>query len=737
MNSPASDAYMSSKKKKKKKHREQEEEQLHVLPDDSLNDSEKKKQKQILCEESNNTETAHQQGEEGDSVLMEITTGKKKKKKKKTQEQDEEEIQNVPEGSVKETADQHAGETDSGLSSGGNSVKKKKKKRHMQGEEETDIVPEESGAETKKKKIKQTLCEESVDTETANQHGGEGDSVLLGMKKKKKKKKRKEEEELHAEEEDTVNEDPAVLAQTDNAKKKKKKKRKLVEEEEEMHATEEDSTIKSITETNSAKKKKRRTQEQEDEEIHAVEENSVIEELIETTDNHAGDTNPAVLAKTNSVRKKKKERKGDVEVEEVHAVEHQNNTNSSASVRTQVGLKRKQTKGAQKRTGPRDSPADDVFDSKVLDEMEEFLPDIRKFNDEKISRLLRLDLPRFREFKKEGIPVRKGKFTEEENQQIRKNMADFQALIGIDSVEKVVFPERFKEEEVEIKRLRKHHHYVERIAEGIPRICDHVNTRVRKLFDERNRMGKFSDEEVQTLVKLQNRHGNDWKRISEIMGRSIYSLEKRFSTCTQGHGAWNDDEVSRLKGALKDHLKDLLQQNPESSGLTRDQLCENLPWTVISQKVKTRQWSQCRLKWFSLLKTKLSTSGNSTFKRGAKACQAKIQLINTLYNMNVDDQADVDWHEVAKAIGNSTPVCVQKSFLRLKKTRVPHWPCLSFGEVVDFLYEVVVPVMEEEMPRAKKEDEEHQGEELQERMYQLSDIFDSQDEEEFEDLDNS
>ncbi|XP_061749947.1 transcription termination factor 1-like [Nerophis ophidion] len=480
------------------------------------------------------------------------------------------------------------------------------------------------------------------------------------MKKKKKKKKKREEEK-----------DSQVVAEVHTDRKKKKKREKeeekgsLVsvykkEKKEETAPPVAMATMQVETEKTGKKKKRKRVLDVATATVGQTVAMDVIDK--QTREGHV------VMATDNS-------REGDIG----------------------VGKAKKGRQKKAKRSGEvceSDEDDNDRLNADLLAELEEYIPNLKKHNEREIGKMLKHDLHRFRAFRKQGVAIRQGRFTRHEVQQIQDNIDDFLALTGIASTNQLYFPQNYGDLEKDIRRLRVNHNFLEAIANGIPRPCWNVFVRAKKL-DKMNHMGRFSKEELEQLTKLHTLHGNNWRKISKLMDRSIYALEKRHATMSSNLGPWTCDEVSKLKKAVKTYLADEAQKNPEGSGLTREQLCNKLPWKKISMEVRTRDWLRCRKKWFSILNVRVT---KTYFGGRTKGLKAKIHLIDTLYNMEVEDCADVDWDKVSEVVG-MTPVGAQDIFQRLKVSRVPNWFRRSYGEIIDFLQQHERPRLQETLQK--------------------------------------
>lgn len=77
-----------------------------------------------------------------------------------------------------------------------------------------------------------------------------------------------------------------------------------------------------------------------------------------------------------------------------------------------------------------------------------------------------------------GLSLRSGRFNAQENEQLKSNVYDFLALTGIQSGSMLFHPQRFKEEEGNIKKLKRQHRFHERIGVSS---CSQVHS-IRELY---------------------------------------------------------------------------------------------------------------------------------------------------------------------------------------------------------------------------------------------------------------
>ncbi|NXX57468.1 TTF1 factor, partial [Scopus umbretta] len=246
------------------------------------------------------------------------------------------------------------------------------------------------------------------------------------------------------------------------------------------------------------------------------------------------------------------------------------------------------------------------------------------------------------------------------------------------------------------------------LAEGIPRPWRLIYYRARKMFDPNNYKGRYTKEEKEKLKKYHALHGNDWKKISEMMSRSNLSVAMKYSEIksTINYGPWSKEETQKLMHAVEEVIRRRIEMEDANSlsssekshreiSVDCEKLCQKLPWTEIEAKVGTRYWRQCKQKWTTIL-TKKMTKGQQLY-RGTKGLQAKISLIKRLYEMKVDDANEVNWEELSKVIGGLPRAYVQAKFYRLKVSSVPFWQKKTFSEIIDYLFQEKLPELEEKL----------------------------------------
>nr|XP_032635222.1 transcription termination factor 1 isoform X2 [Chelonoidis abingdonii] len=374
----------------------------------------------------------------------------------------------------------------------------------------------------------------------------------------------------------------------------------------------------------------------------------------------------------------------------------------------------------------------------VKRKLEEFVPQVWTMSETSVLKMAGRDLIRFKKFKEQGIPIKFGRFSQKENTQIQKNVEDFLSLTEIENAEKLLFTYRYPEEQVAITKLKTKYAFGMKIAEGIPRPWKQVYFRARKMFDPNNYKGRYSEDEKEKLKKYHAIHGNNWKKISEMMSRSTHSVAMKYSQIKSqvNSGPWSKKETQKLIQAVKETIQKradledirLLLQAENSEGtlsVEREKLYKNISWTEIEAKVETRYWRQCKQKWISIVTKKMS-SGQKVYG-GTKGLQAKINLIKRLYEMKVEDANEVNWEELCEIIGDVPEAYVQAKFYKLKATRVPSWQTKTFPEIIDYLYEETLPLLEKRLEKRQKKSQscDRLPSSCERKVFQFSDIFEN------------
>eukprot|EP00835_Amoeboradix_gromovi_P000491 NODE_17_length_41373_cov_0.337016.p15 type:complete len:345 gc:universal NODE_17_length_41373_cov_0.337016:5677-4643(-) len=192
--------------------------------------------------------------------------------------------------------------------------------------------------------------------------------------------------------------------------------------------------------------------------------------------------------------------------------------------------------------------------------------------------------------------------------------------------------------------------------------------RVKRMLHPNNFKGAFTQEEDEEILALHSKVGNNWIHIGESLNRMPESCRDRYIKTLKHRGRivtkgeWTMEEQEKLVKILEKYLQ-------LSGNVKMKDLHKSVPWTKVSEEMKTRTPNQCMHKWVEDLSTKVWKSvdaqildnaivlkeTNDLPKRASRSkvdwtFQDDLNLLNAVQMLNVTSVHSIRWVEVAKKI---------------------------------------------------------------------------------------
>ncbi|XP_052026254.1 cyclin-D-binding Myb-like transcription factor 1 [Apodemus sylvaticus] len=223
----------------------------------------------------------------------------------------------------------------------------------------------------------------------------------------------------------------------------------------------------------------------------------------------------------------------------------------------------------------------------------------------------------------QGHKWKQGMWSKEETDILMSNIERYMEEHGVENPAEIIFKMS--------KGKRKD--FYRSISLGLNRPLFSVYRRVVRMYDDRNHVGKYSPEEIETLKELWQKYGNDWITIGAAMGRSPSSVKDRCrlmkETCNTGK--WTEEEEQ----ILGDVVHELTCTEVD------EKVTQGVCWATVAQRVGTRSAKQCRAKWLNYLNWK-QTGGIEWTRKD------EVNLIHRLAELDVFDESDIRWDDLAK-----------------------------------------------------------------------------------------
>ncbi|KAH3893054.1 cyclin-D-binding Myb-like transcription factor 1 isoform X2 [Dreissena polymorpha] len=266
---------------------------------------------------------------------------------------------------------------------------------------------------------------------------------------------------------------------------------------------------------------------------------------------------------------------------------------------------------------------------------------------------------------KSGASWKQGQWTKEEVDILQSNIAAYCQEHDISDPTVIIF-EMSKDDRKQFYRT---------IAKGLQRPLFSVYRRVTRMYDQKNHIGKYTQEEMQKLKELRTQHGSDWASIGQALGRSASSVKDKCRLMKDmcNSGKWLPEEERRLTQAVYDLV----------GGRPGEDVVHGLSWALVAERVITRSEKQCRTKWLNYMNWKMK--GGREWTR-----EDDINLIARVANLSVEDDTEIDWDALAKDWPSArSPQWLRGKWWQLKKN-IPDYHIIPFKELLHNMETVYV-----------------------------------------------
>ncbi|GAB6021828.1 Homeobox protein Nkx-2.1 [Chamberlinius hualienensis] len=281
-----------------------------------------------------------------------------------------------------------------------------------------------------------------------------------------------------------------------------------------------------------------------------------------------------------------------------------------------------------------------------------------------------------------GIELKSGNWSREEELILQRNWEELKELYDIKN------PLLFLGIEKTRNRNRQKLNFLKFLGKDLncrPLVA--VYAQARKMLNPRHYNGGVSDLQKEAIYRMVEKYGHKWERIGRNLGipgyavKNAYNLRKKLnSNC----GTWSAAEEKRLTKAL---IKLTGEKNLSQLEMT------NLPWLKVSEKVKTRNSSQCREHWLGLTCRSYNPREKDVQPWTA---ELKIEFLKRLESGDYQDETEIPWTDIVDEFGFASTFILRQKWFRMK-TKVPLYYLKTYKELLDYLMEFYYPILLEKL----------------------------------------